>query len=750
MSVTVRFWEGSFSDLFDVNVDVKIYQNYPLDDSSGITYIKEGDLEFAYDPITIEKSTDQDIFDPLISTQCTIKLESDVSLKYAHFTNITVNDNDDYDTYRVVVEKDNITRFIGNISSEQYQEDWSQADGNKQVVTIIASCGLNNLAKVKRGSVGNLQGIWEAGERRSLQELIQILLTDTGTNLDLCIRNDLKPYNTSNQNGLVNMFVEPEVWSSADGYADNYTILTEILSTCGLGLVQANVVASGTDPYNDRLVWQIFRYSSISSTSVSNTVYHKLTRPNGEDNDYGYNESIAKYVYRNLYFDIKDYAKNTDIRQGYWVDSSQYILTEKGIEKQQINLNWIKRPNFIKNGEFNTQPTVVSPSATNLNYDQWYIFDTCEHEYTNSFDGSEYDDLDVLGTPWNYNGNNVYDYISGSTIRLQSLLIDLRNQISETPINKFDTGDSISYMQYTRDISNLNITKDLNISMGISLALTDLEGEHPWVYQNVVFAINGDILINTDGSLNALNNNGSIDGQTLTSVNWTTLDTEFIYGGSANGFEILPLASTLKLELKGVTLLNFIASNPDVTIDTITCYLMNPVKPYYNTKPNSYTAFDKFFIDIVDVSVDSNQVFFGGIDNQQFRKAGEVLDTRIGSNVNDSNSELYLSTIYSRYNSNYVGGTDYTEGRNNNALSLNDNQLIHVLMKSILDTRSRNVIRLNGTIRSSKNNYLDFNYLIRDADIPDKKFLCTNLVFSLYHNDFKIETIEITGSNLLD
>lgn len=312
-------WKGQFYDHFGKINELQILQN--IDGESD--YGDWQELDFAETPIVLEYNYSQEVFSPLITLGATVNLLTKVDGQYTEF-GFSQRDKD----YKAVIIRDGEVVFKGYVVNELYEEPHTFIENFPVQINLVD--GLNLLERTIRGSVGNTTGLWDPKQKASIQDLFYELLGDTGLELDLEIQSSLYPIQQINAGNITEspfkyIAVEPQLWQTDNGYKNDKEILEELMSAFGCSVFQKN----GR--------WKIARESDLNRLSEDFT---------------------SPYVNSYVYSFSSAYSEKTDtitsdetVNTNYWNESTIKSI-EKGIEAQNINLDWVQRPNFTANGDF--------------------------------------------------------------------------------------------------------------------------------------------------------------------------------------------------------------------------------------------------------------------------------------------------------------------------------------------------------------------------------------------------------------
>ena len=219
--------------------------------------------------------------------------------------------------------------LVGFVVNELYEEPHTFQENYPVQINLVD--GLNLLERTIRGSVGNTTGLWNASEKATLQNIIFQMLADTGLELDLVVQSGLFPKQaiddglTANS-PLLYQSIEPQVWQTDDGYHDDKWILEDILKSQTSSIFQKN----------NR--WYIINSADINRSAEDFTVSY-----------------INGYIYSfSSQYETKTGEITADevLNTNFWIGQDTTKTIKKGIEAQNIELDWIQRPNFVINGDY--------------------------------------------------------------------------------------------------------------------------------------------------------------------------------------------------------------------------------------------------------------------------------------------------------------------------------------------------------------------------------------------------------------
>lgn len=581
-------WKGQFYDHYGKINELQILQN--IDGESD--YDNWQELTFAENPIVLEYNYSQDVFSPLITLGATVNLMTLIDGQYTEF-GFSTRDKD----YKAIIIRDGEVTFKGYVVNELYEEPHAFIENFPVQINLVD--GLNLLERTIRGSVGNTTGLWDPKQKNSIQDLFYELLGDTGLELDLEIQSSLYPIQQINA-GNINespfkyIAVEPQLWQTDNGYKNDKEILEELMLAFGCSVFQKN----GR--------WKIARESDLNRLSED------FTNPIVSSFVYSFNSAYSEK--------IDTITVDEIVNTNKWNESTIKSI-EKGIEAQNINLDWVQRPNFLVGGDFEDE------------FRGW----SRENNDNNSI---------IKDAPnWIYiNPQNTEDKIKAS------------GYVSNKVLGWNDKLNANYPVRQTITIPPLPVGSRVNLLLSCSVEQVTTDNTSPlYKATRLYFGV-------YDTSKNLANGLGVDDG----SVKKASLTNPFGYDDS---FAVV-LNPQNPFETSHGDSLLFHAANLNLPFKISDDDIMK-----YNTFAIVLWGYDEIFGQVKAVVVDKvaislsiedgasdkkeNQVetFYGGVDKLPFRKKGEDVSISLGAPSN----EMYLSTLYTQAQS-VTGEKSYFAG----------------------------------------------------------------------------------------
>lgn len=619
-------WKGQFYDHYSKINELQILQN--IDGESDYNDWQE--LTFAENPIVLEYNYSQDVFSPLITLGATVNLMTLIDGQYTEF-GFSTRDKD----YKAIITRDGEVVFKGYVVNELYEEPHTFIENFPVQINLVD--GLNLLERTIRGSVGNTTGLWDPKQKASIQDLFYELLGDTGLELDLEIQNSLYPLQQINA-GNINespfkyIAVEPQLWQTDNGYKSDKEILEELMQAFGCSVFQKN----GR--------WKIARESDLNRLSED------FTNPVVSSFVYSFSSAYSEKIDTIIIDEVVNTNK--------WNESTIKSI-EKGIEAQNINLDWVQRPNFTANGDF--EDGFRSWTKSELS--------NAEIKQAPSWIFTDPSDNTKKVNPQDFVSNNVLGW---------SDFVNQNSPVSQTfKIPPLPPGSSVG--------------------LKFSFALEDIVSGNPGQIWFGVFKNNGDF-IDIIGA-----NDIYLTKYTVPFDEYYAMIINVVNPFTANDKDKYYLAGTLDVKLS-------------LTDDDISDYNDITVKFFGWGKSLFWDA--PVVIDKVAITTSVNkgstatnenqfETFYGGVDKLPFRKKGEDISISLGAPSN----EAYLSTLYTQAQSvtgekSYFAGASPVHQETYQTYVKTFTEWIDQTTSSPIVITGTQGVQFNGTIRI----YLDRNF----------------------------------------
>ncbi len=559
-------WKGQIYDHFGSITELSIYPTV----TEGETPNDWLDLIFAGDaPITLEYNYSQAMFTPIINLGVTVNLIAQFDNQYTEF-GYSVQEKQ----YRATITRDGDVIFEGFVVNELYEEPHTFVDNYPVQINLVD--GLNLLERTIRGSIGNTTGLWSPNEKRTLQDVLFEMLSDTQLQLDLEVQSALYPKQAiddglTTESPFLYEAVEPQVWQNDNGYQDDKKILLD------------KMISHGCSIFQHKGRWKMLRQPDINRLAEDYT-----------------NPQVDSYVYsfESLYqTKIQTISSNDVLFVNQWLNEDCTKGIEKGIEAQNVELDWVQRPNFVLNGDFEDGFrgfTHDYPEAVIAQAPSWEFKDPSD------------DTKKVKAS----------DYVSNNVLTWTSIVYD---------------GDQNPLVRYELTIPPTTSTTKVNF--GFNYALNDL-------YTGALrsSALVFSVRIKDTSQYLAITNAEDQGIFKLPDIS------ENIYGlqvsnenpfASGNAFKN-SLAGKLEAVLQFPESAKTAYTTIEITFNGLIYF------PFQQT--DRFMSIDKVYANVSILGANNNQVetFYGGIDKQPFRKKGDDVKVSIGAPSN----ELHLSTLY--------------------------------------------------------------------------------------------------------